>query len=68
MATAGKAAAVAAVPALFQLLTPPMRSVKVALDEEEEEEEKKEEKKAEMPQKCRQSNNLGISCASLLML
>lgn len=66
MATAGKAAAVAAVPALFQLLTPPMRSVKVALEEEEEEE--KEEKKAEMPQKCRQSNNLGISCASLLML
>ena len=52
MATAGKAAAVAAVPALFQLLTPPMRSVKVAL-EEEEEEEKKEEKKAEMLQKCR---------------
>lgn len=44
VATAGKAAAVAAVPALFQLLTPPMRSVKVAL-EEEEEEEKKEEKK-----------------------
>ena len=67
MATAGKAAAVTAVPALFQLLTPPMRSVKVAL-EEEEEEEKKEEKKAEMPQKCRQSNNLGISCASLLVL
>ena len=48
MATAGKAAAVAAVPALFQLLTPPMRSIKVALEEEEE--EKKKEKEAEMPQ------------------
>ena len=53
MATAFKAAAVAAVPALFQLLTPPMRSIKVALEEDEEEkkEEKKEEEKAEMPQK-----------------
>lgn len=48
VATAGKAAAAAGAPALFQLMTPPMRSVKVAL-EEEEEEEKKEEKKEDVP-------------------